>query len=339
MKEDTYQLTGKQKAAIFLISLGKERAAGILKKLDIEEVEQLTQEIANWDNISPELIKEVWKEFSQMKLAQHYANQGGEKYAREILEKALGDHKALDIISNLKQRTDLLPLDILESIDPQQLLSFLQSEHPQTIALILSHLKSKQAAIILSSLPEKLQLEVTTRIINIEEASPEALKEVNKILRKEFSYTSEKGKLQKVGGTKMVAEILNRVDRATEKRIMEAMEKRDAQLAKNVKNLMFVFEDILSLDDRSLQRALREIDTKELTLALKGADKKLKEKFFKNLSSRAVETIKEDMEFMGPVRLRNVEEAQQKIVNIMRRLEEKGEIVGRQREEGEQLIV
>jgi len=335
-------LSGREKAAILLISLDKERAAKILQGLDKTEIELLTEEITRWENVPPHLVKEVWKEFYQLSLTSSYLSQGGKEYAQEILNRALGNHKVLDVMENFEKDSDKkrgeLFFDFLEKVDLQHLLNFVKSERPQTIALILSYLKPGKASFILSSLPQQLQMDVALRIINIGEISPEVLREIDRTLRKEFSSISSQEKLQTVGGTRAVAEILNLMDRTTQEAILQTLEKKNAELAEEVKQMMFVFEDILSIDDRSIQRALREIDTRDLTLALKGTSKELREKFFKNMSSRAAETIKEEMELMGPVRMREVEETQQKIANIFRELGEKGEIIiGTGREE--ELIV
>ncbi|RLE14551.1 flagellar motor switch protein FliG [Candidatus Aerophobetes bacterium] len=324
-------LSGREKAALLLISLGKERAAKILQELDRKEAEILTEEIARWEKVPPELVKKVWKEFYQLSLTSSYLAQGGKDYAREILGRALGNNRAMNVVENLGKDSDKeageLFFDFLERVDLQHLLNFVKSEHPQTIALILSYLKPERASFILSSLPQQLQMDVTMRIINIGEISPEVLREIDRTLRREFSSISTQEKLQVVGGTRAVAEILNLMDRSAQENILKTLEKKNAELAQEVKQMMFVFEDIISIDDRSIQRALREIDTRDLTLALKGASKQLREKFFKNMSSRAAETIKEEMELMGPVRIKEVEETQQKIANIFRELGERGEII------------
>jgi len=338
------KLTGREKAAILLITLDKERAAKVLQNMDKKEVELLTEEIARWESVPPHIAKEVWKEFYQLNLTSIYANQGGEEYARAVLNRALGNHKVLDARGKLREgsieREEMEEsfFDFLEKVDLQHLLNFIKSEHPQTIALILSYLKSDKASFILSSLPKELQVDVAMRIINIGEISPEVLREIDRTLRREFSSASSQEKMQAVGGTRSVAEILNFMDRATQEAILQELEKKNVELTQEVKQMMFVFEDILSVDDRSIQRTLREIDTKDLTLALKGASKELREKFFKNMSSRAQETIKEEIELMGPVRMRDVQEAQQKIANIFRELGERGEImIGAGKEE--ELIV
>ncbi len=320
-------LTGKQKAAILLISLGPDKAASILKKLREDEIEILTEEISKWDNIPPELSRKVREEFYQMSSAAQYINQGGEKYARETLRRALGDHKAIEIINRLRGTSESSPFGILKNINPEQLFELIQSEHPQTIALVLSYLNPEQAATVLSSFPEEKRLQIINRIVSIEQISPEVAKQVEEVLKKNLFSARFKEERFQIGGVKTAAEILNHVNRSIEKDILGSLEKQNPSLTEEIKKLMFVFDDMTLVEDRSLQRALREIDTKDLALALKGADNEIKEKFFRNMSSRAVETIKEDIEFMGPVRLRDVEAAQQKIVNVIRRLEEKGEVI------------
>jgi len=326
------KLTGRQKAAILLISLDKERAAKVLQGLSKEEIEILMEEIANWEKVSPELVREVWKEFYEMSLTSNYIRQGGKEYAQEILTRALGNHKALNVREDLGEQVEKDEdsesfFDFLEKVDLQHLLNFVKSEHPQTIALILSYLKPEKASFILSSLPEELQTDVTLRIINIGEISPEVLREIDRALRREFSTIASQEKLQVVGGTRTVAEILNLMDKYAQNSILQHLETKNAELAQEVKQMMFVFEDILSIADKYVQRALREIDTKDLALALKGADSRLREKFFKNMSSRAAATMKEEMELMGPVRVKEVEAVQRKIANIFRELGEKGEII------------
>ncbi len=326
------KLTGRQKAAILLISLDKERAAKVLQGLSKEEIEILMEEIANWEKVSPELVREVWKEFYEMSLTSNYIRQGGKEYAQEILTRALGNHKALNVREDLGEQVEKDEdsesfFDFLEKVDLQHLLNFVKSEHPQTIALILSYLKPEKASFILSSLPEELQTDVTLRIINIGEISPEVLREIDRALRREFSTIASQEKLQVVGGTRTVAEILNLMDKDAQNSILQHLETKNAELAQEVKQMMFVFEDILSIADKYVQRALREIDTKDLALALKGADSRLREKFFKNMSSRAAATMKEEMELMGPVRVKEVEAVQRKIANIFRELGEKGEII------------
>lgn len=320
------QLTGRQKAAILLIALGPEIAAQIYKHLKDEEIEQLTLEIANMRRVDPKLKEEVVEEFHQMCVAKEYIAQGGIEYAKEILERALGTQKALDVINRLSSTLQVKPFDFVRKTDPSQLLNFIQGEHPQTIALIMAYLDPDKAAAILSALPPERQADVARRIALMDRTSPEVIREVEKILERKLSSLVQED-FTSAGGVKTLAEVLNRVDRSTEKAIMENLEVRDPELAEEIKRLMFVFEDIVQLDDRSIQRVLREVDSKELALALKGASEEVFNKIRRNMSKRAADMLKEEIEFMGPVRLRDVEEAQQKIVNIIRKLEEAGEIV------------
>lgn len=320
------QLTGRQKAAILLIALGPEIAAQIYKHLKEEEIEQLTLEIANMRRVDPKLKEEVVEEFHQMCVAKEYIAQGGIEYAKEILERALGTQKAMDVINRLSSTLQVKPFDFVRKTDPSQLLNFIQGEHPQTIALIMAYLDPDKAAAILSALPPERQADVARRIALMDRTSPEVIREVEKILERKLSSLVQED-FTSAGGVKTLAEVLNRVDRSTEKAIMENLEVRDPELAEEIKRLMFVFEDIVQLDDRSIQRVLREVDSKELALALKGASEEVFNKIRRNMSKRAADMLKEEIEFMGPVRLRDVEEAQQKIVNIIRKLEEAGEIV------------
>ena len=318
--------TGKEKAAMLLISLGPEKSAEIFKHLKEDEIEQLTLEIANIRTVTPEEKEKILEEFYQICLAQEYIAEGGIGYAKEILEKALGPQKALDVINKLTVSLQVRPFDFVRKTDPTQLLNFIQKEHPQTIALILAYLKPQQAAAVLSALPQEKQADVARRIAVMDRTSPDVIKEVEKILEKNLSslimqdYTA-------AGGVQSVVDILNSVDRGTEKYIMETLEVEDADLAEEIKKRMFVFEDILTLDNRSIQRFLREVDNKQLALALKGATEEVQNIIYSNMSKRLAEMIKEDIEFMGPVRLKDVEEAQQKIVNVIRKLEDAGEIV------------
>jgi len=319
------ELTGRQKAAILLISLGPEISAQIFKHLQEEEIEQLTLEIANIRKVPPEKRDEVYQEFYQMCLANEYISQGGIGYARELLEKALGAQKATEIIDRLTASLQVRPFDFIRKADPSQLLNFLQGEHPQTIALILAYLEPEQAASVISALPAESQTEVARRVALMDRTSPEILREVEKVLERKLSsvvtqdYTS-------AGGVKSLVEVLNRVDRATEKTIIETLEVQDPELAEEIKKLMFVFEDIVQLDDRAVQLVLREIDSHDLALALKGAGEQVMKKIENNISKRAAQMLKEDIEYMGPVRLRDVEDAQQRIVAVIRKLEEQGQI-------------
>ncbi len=319
-------ISGKEKAAILLISLGPDKSAKVFKHLQEDEIEELTLEIANMRKIAPEEKQRVLEEFYQICLAQEYISEGGINYAKEILEKALGSQKAFDIVNKLTASLQVRPFDFVRKSDANQLLNFIQNEHPQTISLILAYLTPQQAGQILSALPQKKQSEVAQRIATMDRTSPEIIKEVEAVLeRKLSSMVTQDYTL--AGGIQSIVDILNSVDRGTEKFIIETLEIKDIELAEEIKKRMFVFEDIVTLDSTSIQRFIREVDNSELAIALKGATEEVKDIIFNNMSKRMAEMIKEDMEFMGPVRLRDVEEAQQKIVNVIRKLEEAGEII------------
>lgn len=320
------KLSGEQKAAILLISLGPEISSEVFKELKEEAVEQVALQIANMKRVSPAERDSVMEECYQLSMAEEYISQGGVDYAREVLEKALGDQKAMEIINRLQGALQMTPFDFIKRTDPQQLLNFIQHEHPQTIALILAHLNAEHAATILSALPSEIQVDVAQRIAQMERATPDIIMEIEKVLERNIAsvFTQE---MSAAGGVRAVAEMLNRVDRSTEKAIMEKLEETNPDLADEIKRLMFVFDDILLIDDRSIQQILREVDQKDLILALKGASEEVKSKILKNMSTRARALIIEEMEVMGPTRLKNTEEAQQKIVNTIRQLEEMGEIV------------
>lgn len=311
---------------MLLISLGPERSAEIFKHLKEEEIEQLTLEIANIRTVTPEEKEKVLEEFYQICLAQEYIAEGGISYAKEILEKALGTQKALDVINKLTVSLQVRPFEFVRKADPAQLLNFIQKEHPQTIALILAYLKPQQAAVVLAALPQDKQADVARRIAIMDRTSPEIIKEVERILEKNLSSLVTED-FTAAGGVQAIVNILNTVDRGTEKYIMETLEIEDTDLAEEIRKRMFVFEDILSLDNRSIQRFLREVDNNLLAVALKGATEEVQKVIYSNMSKRLAEMIREDIEYMGPVRLKDVEEAQQKIVNIIRKLEDAGEII------------
>ncbi|HHV10195.1 MAG TPA: flagellar motor switch protein FliG [Clostridiales bacterium] len=319
-------ISGTQKAAILLISLGPERSASIFKHLKEEEIETMTLEIANTRSISPATKDQVLDEFYEICLAQQYIAEGGIAYAKELLEKALGADKARDVIGKLTASLQVRPFEFVRKTDASQLLNFIQDEHPQTIALILSYLSPAQASTIVSSLAPDKQADVAKRIAQMDRTSPDVIKEVEKVLeRKLASLVNQDYTI--VGGVDSIVEILNTVDRGTEKHIMETLEIEEPELADEIRRKMFVFEDILSLDDKSIQRVLREVDNNELAVALKGSNEEVQNVIFNNLSKRLAAMIREDMEYMGPVRLKDVEEAQQKIVNIIRKLEDSSEII------------
>lgn len=320
------ELTGVQKAAVLLITLGPEKSASIFKHLKEEEIEELTLEIANTRSISPQEKEDVLNEFYQVCLAQQYIAEGGIGYAKELLEKALGEQKAQDVITKLTASLQVRPFEFIRKTDPSQVLNFIQDEHPQTIAMILSYLSPAQSAMILGALTPEKQADVAKRIAMMDRTSPDVIKEVERVLeRKLASLLNQDYTI--VGGVDAIVDILNTVDRGTEKHIMETLEIEQPELADEIRKKMFVFEDILLLDDRAIQRVLRDVDNNDLGIALKGANEEVQNVIFKNLSKRLSAMIKEDMEFMGPVRMKDVEEAQQKIVGIIRKLEDSAEIV------------
>ena len=323
---DEMELLGVQKAAILLIALGPERSALIFKYLKEEEIEDLTLEIANTRSVTPQVKEVVIEEFYQVCLAQQYIAEGGIGYAKELLEKALGEDKALDVIGKLTASLQVKPFEFIRKTEASQLLNFIQDEHPQTIALILSYLTPSQAALIVSALPPDRQADVAKRIATMDRTSPDVIKDVEKILESKLASLVNQD-YTIIGGVDAIVEILNTVDRSTEKHIMEILEMDEPELADEIRKKMFVFEDILLLDSRAIQRVLRDVDNSDLAVALKSANEEVQNAIFENLSKRLAAMIREDMEFMGPVRMKDVEEAQQKIVNIIRALEDSNEIV------------
>lgn len=320
------EITGKQKAAILMVTLGPEVAANVYQHLKEEEIEQLTLEIANLKKVSSEEKALILEEFYQMLIAQNYITEGGIDYAKEVLEKALGTQKALEIINRLTSSLQVRPFDFIRKADPVQLMNFLQNENSQTIALIMTYLNPDQSAALLSSLPSEKQVEIARRVATMDRTSPDIILEIEKVLERQLASVVTED-YTNIGGIQAVVNILNNVDRGTEKNIIEALEIDSPDLAEEIRRRMFVFEDILTLDNRSVQRTLREVDNQDLTMALKGASEEVKKKILDNMSKRQSEMVNEDIEFMGPVRLRDVEEAQQKIVNIIRKLEDAGEII------------
>ncbi|MCP3761990.1 flagellar motor switch protein FliG [Domibacillus sp. A3M-37] len=320
------KLTGKQKAAILLISLGPDHSASVYKHLSEEEIERLTMEISGVKKVDTDVKEEVFEEFHNIVLAQDYISQGGIGYAKTVLEKALGQDQAQNIINRLTSSLQVRPFDFARRADAGQILNFIQNEHPQTIALILSYLDPQQAGQILSELPQEVQADIAKRIAIMDSTSPEIINEVEAILERKLSSTVTQDYTQ-TGGVEAVVEVLNGVDRSTEKTILDALEIQDPELAEEIKKRMFVFEDIVTLDNRSIQRVIRDCENEDLLLSLKVSSEEVREVVFRNMSQRMVETFKEEMEYMGPVRLRDVEEAQSRIVATIRRLEETGEII------------
>ncbi|MEK3989569.1 MULTISPECIES: flagellar motor switch protein FliG [Robertmurraya] len=325
-KRDQKELTGKQKAAILLISLGPDVSASVYKHLSEEEIEKLTLEISGVKKVESTAKEEILEEFHNIALAQDYISQGGIGYAKTVLEKALGTEQAAVIINRLTSSLQVRPFDFARKADPGQIFNFIQNEHPQTIALILSYLDSAQAGQILSELPQEVQADIARRIAVMDSTSPEIINEVEQILERKLSASVTQDYTQ-TGGIEAVVEVLNGVDRATERTILDALEIQDPELAEEIKKRMFVFEDIVTLDSRAIQRIIRDCDNEDLKLSLKVSSDEVKDIVFGNMSKRMVESFKDEMEFMGPVRLRDVEEAQSRIVAIIRRLEEAGEIV------------
>lgn len=319
-------LSGRQKAAILLITLGPEVSAQIFKHLRDDEIEQLTLEIANVRKVDSVDRDNILQEFHQICMAQEFISQGGIAYAKEILDKALGEEKAKEVLTRLTATLQVRPFDFARKADPAQILNFIQNENTQTIALVLSYLQAEQAATILSSLPQEKQADVAKRIALMDSTSPDVITQIEHILEQKLSSTVTQD-YTNAGGIDSIVQILNGVDRGTERTILDALEIQDPELAEDIKKRMFVFEDIVSIDNRSIQRIIRDVENSDLQLALKVSSEEVREAVFRNMSKRMAETFQEEMEFMGPVRLRDVEEAQTRIVAIIRRLEESGEII------------
>jgi flagellar motor switch protein FliG len=325
-KKKYQEFTGRQKAAIFLVTVGADISSEIFKHLKEDEIEKLTFEIARLDRVESDTRNVVLEEFQELMLAQDFITAGGIEYARELLEKSLGSSKAIDIINRLTSSLKTRPFDFVRRADPTHLFNFIQQEHPQTIALILAYLEPIKASQILGSLPEEKQSDVARRIATMDRTSPEVIREVERVLEKKLSSLSSED-YTAAGGVQAIVDILNIVDRTTEKNIMESLDEEDPDLAEEIKKRMFVFEDIVLLEDRAIQKVLRNVDNQELAKALKGVDAEVQGKIYKNMSKRAAALLKEDMSYLGPTRRKDVEEAQQKIVAIIRKLEEEGEVV------------
>lgn len=327
-----------RKAAILLISLDKSAAATVMSKLSPAAVEEVSQEIASLDDVSEAARSAVISEFHALALAKVYSEEGGIAYARDLLANSLPKEEAERIMSQIEHQVYSRPFSFLQKTEAENLLTFIRDEHPQTIALILAHLTSQKSSEVLAGLPLEKQVEVANRVSRMEQTSPDVIKEVERGLQQRLSGMMSE-RLQRVGGVQAVAEMLNLTDRATEKAILEAIEADDPELVEDIRRLMFVFEDILLVNDRGIQAVLKEIENSELILALRTASEELKEKIFSNMSDRAVQLIKEEMEYMGPVRVRDVEMAQQKVVDVVRRLEDAGEIIIAGRSGQSELIV
>jgi len=321
------EMTGLRKAAVLLVQIGKEHSAQIMKALSDSEVEELTGEIARLQAIEPDVAESVLWEFKQLAAARHYFAQGGLKYATEVLEASMGPDRAAEILSRLSVITLEMPFEFLQRVDPQMVLSFLQEEHPQTITLVLAHMQAEQAAAVLTGLPALVQADIAHRLAVMDRTSPDIIKLVESQLRRRLSTVLQPREYSAVGGLMPLVDIINHSDRNTERLILEGLAAVDSELAEEVRARMFMFEDIGSLDDRTVQLLMRSIDVKELALALKGVSEVVKEKFTNNMSERATLGLTEDMEVLGAVRVKQVEEAQAGIIRQIRTLEDSGEIV------------
>lgn len=317
---------GRRKAAILLACLGPDNASRVLGSFSDEEVDQMTLDLSSLGTVDVNAKSAVLDEFYEMAVAKRFVAQGGLDFAKNLLEKSFGSERAFEVLNRLQSSLQEVPFQFLKRADPSQVCSFIQDEHPQTISLILAHMNPATSSIILSALPQDVQSDVVIRIATMDRTAPEIVREVERVLERKMAAVFSQG-FTFAGGVKDVAEILNMIERSTEKTIMADLEERDPELADEIARLMFTFDDIVFVDDAGIQKTLREVESKDLALALKASGEDVAAKVFKNMSERAREMIKEEIEFMGPVRMRNVEEAQQKIVAVIRRLEESGDVV------------
>ncbi|PWB80342.1 MAG: flagellar motor switch protein FliG [Candidatus Methylomirabilota bacterium] len=331
-------LSGPQKAAVLVLALGVESAAQIFKQLEDEEIEAITGEIARMKNVSAKASTAVIEEFQQMARAQEYMSSGGIRYAQEVLERAIGKNKASAIIERLQGLKGANFFSALKKVDPRFLLDSVRQEHPQTIAVVLSHLDPTTSAGVLAGLPQATRADVVMRIANMDKTNPEVIGEIEAILDHRLSSVVNQ-EVSISGGVKQVAEILNSMDRNSERGVFQAIQESDPDMADEIRKLMFTFDDVILVDDRGVQRVLKEVEQKELALSMKAAGAEVAAKIFKNMSERAAGLLKEEIEFLGPVKLRDVEAAQQKIVAIVRRLEESGEIIVQGRGGGAEEII
>lgn len=319
-------MPGRRKAAILLTALGPDNATKVMATMHDEEVDQMTLDLSGLSTVDADLKSAVLDEFYEMAVAKRFVTQGGIDFAKDLLEKTFGSERAFEVLNRLQTSLQEVPFQFLKRADPSQITTFIQEEHPQTIALIIAHLQPQMAATIVSGLPQEVQSEVIMRIADMDRTAPEIVREVERVLERKMASVFSQG-FTFAGGVKDVAEILNRVERTTEKTIMADLEERVPELADEISRLMFTFDDIVYVDDSGIQKALRDVDTKDLALALKASNEDVADKVYRNMSERARENIKEEIEFMGPVRMKNVEEAQQKIVAVVRKLEETGDLV------------
>ncbi len=321
----TVDIPGVQKAALLLIALNVENASEVFKHLDGAEIEMISTEISKVKNIPSQTVDSVMEEFYSMVTAREYVLEGGIEYAQAVLEKSFGINRAVEIIEKVKNLTTLRGFDVLKKADSAQLVNFLSKEHPQTIALILSHLHPDQTAAALKELVEPIRTDVVYRIATLGKISPQTLKQIEKVVD-DMAGLSMSQSLSKIGGTKSLAAVLNRTNVSLSKEILTGLEQKDSEVAGEVKRLMFLFDDIVNIQDKDIQKILREVDRKDLALSLKIADEKLKQKIFANMSERASDLLKEELQYMGMVKLKEVEGAQAKIIDLVKALEESGEI-------------
>jgi flagellar motor switch protein FliG len=320
-------LSGAQKAAVLLMQVGTERSSKVLRLLREQEVSQIMAEVARLDTVKAEAVDAVMSEFNELRSARAHVAQGGFDRARELLEESLGEDKAREILESLGATIVKAPFEFLRRADPRQVLTYLQDEHPQTIALVLAHLTADSGAMVLSALPEELQRDVARRLATMDRTSPEVIAQIEAVLEPKLSSIVQQQDMSSVGGVQALVDILNRSDRATERLIFEGLERDNPDLADEVRSRMFVFEDIVGLDDRSVQLILRQVDSKELAVALKGVAPNVRDKIMRNMSERASSNLAEEIELLGPMRLKTVEEAQGAVVRVIRALEEAGQIV------------
>jgi flagellar motor switch protein FliG len=321
-------LSGAQKAAVLLLSMGKEKSAAVLRALPEAEVEALMSEITKLGSVDSTIVDVVMTEFHELATARRYITEGGVDFARGMLEESLGTQKAHAILDRLAVSVTEAPFEFLRRADPRQVLTYLQEEHPQTISLVLAHMAPEQAAMVLSALPEEMQSDIALRIATMDRTSPEVVRQVEQVLERKLSSVLQAQDVsQAAGGVQALVDLLSRSDRATEKLILGELEKRDAELADQVRSQMFVFEDIVNLDDRSVQLVLRDVDVKELAVALKGVRSDVRDKILKNMSERAAANLSEEVELLGPTRMKAVNDAQAGVVKVIRQLEESGQLV------------
>jgi flagellar motor switch protein FliG len=323
----TAEMTGARKAAIFLVSVGQDRAAEVLKSMREGEVTEIMAEVARLTDVERDDVEAIHDEFALASQARQYISQGGVDFARAVLEASVGEDKASEIFDRLSFAFASAPFEFLRKADPRQVLSFIQDEHPQTIALVLAYMNPDEASLVLSGLPEDMQRDVAVRLATMDRTSPDIIATVEAALERRLASVLQQGETSSVGGIQTLVEVLNRSDRATERLIFEGLEEWNEELADEVRSRMFVFEDITTLDDKSVQLVLRQVDSKDLAMALKGVRPEVRRKIMDNMSSRAAENLMEEIEMLGAVRMKAVEEAQGAIVRVIRALEESGQIV------------